>query len=98
MKNINLCMIQIIIIIYIFFLIYKNDKKYKEGFDNKKKCRTGLFYYTIFNTVLGIYSIYLSLVINNGFNLFHIIAAVFIPYLYIPYAMFYREKTALKGL
>jgi hypothetical protein len=97
MNKMNLCMIQIIIIICIFFLIYKNDKKYKEGFDNKKKCRTGLFYFTIFNTVLGIYSIYLSLVINNGFNLFHILAACFIPYLYIPYAMFYREKLALKS-
>ena len=95
MKQSELYIIQIIIIIYISYLIYNNNSK-KEGF-KQKKCRTGVFYYGIFNTVLGIYSIYLSFVINNGLNIFHLLFSIFIPYLYIPYAMFYREKSKLEG-
>jgi hypothetical protein len=95
-KNNNLYVIQILLIICIGFMI--SEKNNIEGFNGEdKKCRTGIFYYGIFNTVLGIYSLYLSLVINNGFNLIHFLIACIAPYIYVPYAMFYREKMALES-
>ena len=95
-KNNNLYVIQILLIICIGFMI--SEKNNIEGFNGEdKKCRTGIFYYGIFNNVLGIYSLYLSLVINNGFNLIHFLIACIAPYIYVPYAMFYREKMALES-
>tara|TARA_B100002051_G_scaffold208786_1_gene199885 strand:+ start:2143 stop:2436 length:294 start_codon:yes stop_codon:yes gene_type:complete len=96
MKNNNLYVIQFLLIICIGFMISEKNNVV-EGYNGEdKKCRTGIFYYGIFNTVLGIYSLYLSLVINNGFNLIHFLIACIAPYIYVPYAMFYREKMALE--
>jgi len=96
MKN-NVFIIQLLLIICIGLMIGEKNNVV-EGFNGEdKKCRTGIFYYGMFNTVLGIYSLYLSLVINNGFDLIHFLLACLAPYIYVPYAIFSREKLTLES-
>ena len=41
----------------------------------------------IIHLVLAIFALYLSFLCNNGFNILSFLAALFCPYLYIPYVL-----------